>query len=114
MTCADEHSKSRKIIGRRTDVHKVLASASQVCSNGDQLLWLTGDGGFVTPRSGKVRKEMEKRLVELRRQFGDETLLPVYQERGVYNFYMKVDRCDDVAAVANRPSSPFGRLGQHP
>ena len=93
-------------------MRKILASASQVCEKGRQLIWLSADGGYVIPKDGRIGRMMQKELDRLVRRFGDESLLPVYREKGVYNFYMKVERAEDIAPLGLSPD--FRRQGQRP
>ncbi len=79
-------------------MRKILASASQVC--------------YVIPKDGRIGKMLQKELDRLVRRFGDDSLLPVYRERGVYNFYMEVERAEDIAPLGLSPG--FRRQGQCP
>ena len=113
VVASDEHGRKRNITGRKTQVHKILASASQVCGGGNQLLWLDSTGGWVIPRDGGVGKELEKTLHKLLHRQGCDSLLPVYQERGVYNFYMQIEKSEDIASMdAKEGLCPFGRQGR--
>ena len=94
-----ENERARAITGRLTSVRKILASASQVAKKGKQLLWLSGDGGYIIPESSVVGRALQKELRRLIVKHGDVQLLPVYQEKGVYNFYMRVDEVLPVSAV---------------
>ena len=82
------------------------------------MIWLDGTGGYVIPRTGRIGRKLEKTLEELIRNNGTETLLPVYQERGVYNFYMQVEKAEDVATITKPDKqlerNPFGRLAGGP
>ena len=114
LECTDENSMKRNFGGRISDVHKVLASASQVAKAG-QMLWLEADGGYVIPRDGTIGKKLREELARLIDVYGDYTLLPVYQERGVYNFYLQVDDQVETAALGNpepREAPQSGFQGQ--
>ena len=114
LECTDENSMKRNFGGRISDVHKVLASASQVAKAG-QMLWLEADGGYVIPRDGTIGKKLREELARLIDVYGDYTLLPVYQERGVYNFYLQVDDQVETSALGNpepREAPQSGFQGQ--
>ncbi|CAK0830015.1 unnamed protein product [Prorocentrum cordatum] len=111
LHCKDENDARRCITGRRSDVRKILASASQVCEKGRQLIWLSADGGYVIPKDGRIGKMLQKELDRLVRRFGDDSLLPVYRERGVYNFYMKVERAEDIAPLGLSPVDEHYGMG---
>ncbi|CAK0791837.1 unnamed protein product [Prorocentrum cordatum] len=87
-----EDDARRCITGRGSDARKMSASALQVREKGRQLIWLSADEGHVVPKDSRVGKMLQKELDCLARRFGDDSPLPVHRERGVYNFYMKVER----------------------
>ena len=102
LKCTDENEMRRKISGRVSQVHKVLASASQVARAG-QMMLLEQGGGYVIPRDGTIGKMLKAELARAIRMYGDHTLLPVYEERGVYNFYLKVDGDENEASALGSP-----------
>ena len=115
LVCTDEHGQRRGITGRKTDVHKVLASASQVFRGGKQVAWLTEDGGYIIPRDGPVAKAIANVIQRHEQLESGKTMLPVYQEKGVYNFYLKVNGQEEIGAVSKtKEGSPlFERPGKH-
>jgi len=96
----DEYDQRRKVAGRVTAVHKILASAWRINRDGRQRAWLTDEGGYLIPKDGPIAKGMEAALRQLIKQYGDKQLLRLYVERGVYNFYLKVDEAEPLAAVS--------------
>ena len=90
LTLEDEHGQSRRLIGNVTNVHKCLASASRMCAGGKQEIWLNGEGGVVFPADGPIAKGLAREYDRLVAKHGTSSLLPVYQERGVYNVYFKL------------------------
>jgi hypothetical protein len=98
LACTDENGLSRTLSGRYTKVHKVLVSAAQVCKK--QYVWLDGTGGYVIPQDGPIGRAMQAKLDRLLRRHGYRTLLPVCQEKGVYNFYLDVKGQSPLAAVS--------------
>ena len=99
LATVDENGVHRKIGGKVTQVHKVLASASRINRDGKQNAWLTADGGYLIPTTGPIAVGMEKELKKLMKQHGSETLLPLYVEKGVYNFYLKIKDGEPVQAL---------------
>ena len=90
LTLEDEQGQSRRLIGNVTNVHKCLASASRMCAGGKQEIWLNGEGGVVFPADGPIAKGLAREYDRLVAKHGTSSLLPVYQERGVYNVYFKL------------------------
>ena len=113
----DESNLLRTITGRVTDVHKPLTSASQCLGGGNQLCWLDSDGGWIIPRGGVIGKALENELQRLIQKHGSERLLPVYQEKGVYNFYLQIEGREELNAVGGSTtassSSASGSGGFH-
>jgi len=100
LTTRDEYNQSRRISGKVTSVHKVLMSASCVNREGKQRAWLTDTGGYLIPRDGPIAKGMDKHLERLIEKYGAKSLLPLYVEKGVYNFYLKVDKSEAISSVS--------------
>ena len=103
----DEYNQPRKIRGKVTQVHKVLAGAAQINRDGRQRTWLTDTGGYLLPKEGPIAKGVEKELQRLIRKHGSKSLLPLYVEKGVYNFYLKMDKTEAIAAV-DQPAQSGG------
>ena len=115
LKALDESGLKRTANGRVTDVHKALISASQCLGKGGQLCWLDGDGGWIIPRREAIGWALEKQLEKLIAKHGSERLLPIYQENGVYNFYLKVEGKDEINTVgstANSQASSNAASGQ--
>ena len=55
-----------------------------------------GDGGRIILRREAIGRAFETKLEELIAKHGSERLLPIYQENGVYNFYVKVEGKDEI------------------
>ena len=99
LTLEDEQGQSRRMVGNVTNVHKCLASASRMCAGGKQEIWLNGEGGVVFPTGGPIAKGLAREYNKLVKRYGTSSLLPVYQERGVYNVYFKLLAKEKVAPV---------------
>ncbi len=82
-----EHGVLRKITARRADVHKVLVAGSAAAKFQDA--WITKGGGYLVPRSSPIAKGLEKELHKLIKKYGDKNLIQLYEENGVYNFYLR-------------------------
>jgi hypothetical protein len=75
--------------GRRADVHKILVSAGRVHAKG-HVSYLNGAGGWVIPGGSALARKMEDLINEhARRTKGS---LQLYQERGTYVGYVKVQK----------------------
>ena len=99
LTLEDEQGQARRLVGNVTNVHKCLASASRMCAGGKQEIWLNGEGGVVFPAEGPIAKGLAREYNRLVKKHGTSSLLPVYQERGVYNVYFKLLAKEKVAPV---------------
>ena len=99
LTLEDEQGQSRRLVGNVTNVHKCLASASRMCAGGNQEIWLNSQGGVVFPTGGPIAKGLAREYNKLVKRYGTSSLLPVYQERGVYNVYFKLLAKEKVAPV---------------
>lgn len=82
-----EHGISRTLRARRADVHKVLVSGAKAAKFQDA--WITEGGGYLVPRTSPIAKGMQKELDRLIKMHGDKGLIPLYEENGVYNFYLR-------------------------
>ena len=95
----DEYGMMRSLTGRLCGVHKPLVSASQMASAG-YYTWLNDAGGFIVQRESSVGRKISQ-LLGADSQRADSTLLPVYKESGVYNFYLKKGDRGEVSAIAD-------------
>ena len=80
-----ENSRKLKLTARVASVHKPLLSASR-CVNNGQCIWLSKGGGWMIQDTEAVTNEVEKLLWK---HASKATFIPVYEERGVYNVYVK-------------------------
>ena len=64
-------------------------SGGKVAKNSD--MWLGSDGGYIMPRDGVFAKKLRKAFEELRTQYDDSSLTPVYLEKGVFVFDFYVE-----------------------
>ena len=119
LHAADEWDRSLSLGGRLADVHKPLASAGQIASQGRYGIMLRDDGGNMWRKDSKIGVEMRKHLEKLLARYGYAGVIPVHLEKGVYNFYVKdveleekdsqaAKRENQVAAVGSGQSSSGG------
>ncbi len=101
----DEAGNKRRLRARRADVHKVLVAGSKAAQF--QHAWITQGGGYLIPRSSTIGRAMQRELQMLIRRHGDASLIKLYEENGVYNFYLKRGTASPAAStqVANVSAS---------
>ena len=104
----DENTKYWKLGGEFTDVHKILVSAGAVHNKG-HFSWLEAGGGYVIPIGSKVGKELRDAQREILDKYGTQELLPLWEENGVYNFYLKNVQSSSRAAEGSGASSSTSR-----
>ena len=97
LTASDEHNVARSLKGRVADIHKPLVAPSQ-CAKAGQRTYLDEKGGWMFAHDGKVGKQIEKLLAKESQQPG-HGMLPIYQEKGVYNFYLKLGNGGSIAPL---------------
>ena len=85
----DQCGTLRKVNGQVTDVQKILVSASKLHEKG-YYSWLGPGGGYIVPSDGVIGTEMMNYFEQLKEEQGTDGCIPVWEERGVYNFYLKV------------------------
>lgn len=83
----DENGRKCLMKARCVDVHKTLVSAS-ACSR-TQDAWITNDGGWLWPRDGPLGRELAKAVDRIMAKHEYKDTIPIYKERGVYNFYVR-------------------------
>ena len=83
----DENGRRCLMKARCVDVHKTLVSAS-ACSR-TQDAWITNDGGWLWPRDGPLGRELAKAVDRIMAKHEYKDTIPIYKERGVYNFYVR-------------------------
>ena len=88
LTAEDENGQLRRVRGRVSEVHKSLISASKSAQMG-QNGWLTKGGGWLVPDDSRASERIHKILQEESEKM-DHKMIPLYEERGVYNFYLKM------------------------
>lgn len=82
----DHQGRGRSIRGRLVNVHRTLASGTEVAKK--NMVVLSGDGGKIIPRGSKIAIEMDKRLKKLMKQRPEEAekLTEMYVQKGIYVF----------------------------
>ena len=97
----DERGFLRSLTGRVADVHKPLVSQAR-CAEVGQNTWLTKGGGWMVHKSSKVSQKIGQLLEQEAKKPG-HTMLPIHEERGVYNFYLKVGDKGSLSALEDKP-----------
>ena len=90
MKLEDEFGRMRNMNSRVMDVHKNLTSASVVAKAGTNS-WLTDGGGYMLPKNCEANAKIEK-ILAAEASKPKSSMLPLYEERGVYNFYCPTRR----------------------
>lgn len=88
MTAETERGDLARLTGRIADVHKTLVSASKSASLG-QNGWITKHGGWLIPDGSAISHKIKK-LLDREAAKSDHRMIPMYEENGVYNFYVKL------------------------
>ena len=86
----DEGGVMRILNGNATDVQKVLVSASKLHQKG-YCSWIGPGGGEIFPMEHPINVALGKAYAKAVEQYGKDGLIPLREERGVYNFYIKID-----------------------
>ena len=84
----DELGRWRTIDGELADVHKVLISASATHAKG-HFTWLEKGGGYIIPERSDLGKDLRRAFDAAVKKHDLVDLIPVYEEGGVCNFYLK-------------------------
>ncbi|CAE7245381.1 unnamed protein product [Symbiodinium sp. CCMP2592] len=95
----DAAGVGRKIEGRVTDVHRMLASGAAVGKHNHVLLM--GSKGYVMPKGGKIAKALEKTFRETAEAGHGKDVLEMEERRGIYVFdlWVKESKEKDCATV---------------
>jgi hypothetical protein len=97
MKLEDEYGGMRTMSSRVMDVHKNLTSASVAAKAGTNS-WLTEGGGYMLPKNCETNRRIEKLLETEAAKPKSKTLL-LYEEKGVYNFYLKVGKDGSIVSL---------------
>ena len=97
LNLEDDEGRQLQMMSNVTSVHKCLVSASKLCIEGEQEIWLNSAGGFVLPTKGPIAKGLALEYERLVKIHGDREVLPVYLDRGVYNVYFKLKKKAEVS-----------------
>ena len=112
LTGRGEDGAPRRLRGRIADVHKPLVAASQTCEK-DNVVLMTAGGGVILRRWHPAAIAMEKAL-KFNRQWYPSGITDLYQERGVYNFYIELQESKakkDIAPVGEDEEDAQGIFG---
>jgi hypothetical protein len=53
------------------------------------------------PKDGPIAKGLRKELARLMKLHGSEGMLPLYEENGVYNFYLRMPKIKDIGMLGS-------------
>ena len=56
LNLEDDEGRQLQMMSNVTSVHKCLVSASKLCIEGEQEIWLNSAGGFVLPTKGPIAR----------------------------------------------------------
>ena len=103
----------RRLTGQVADVHKILISAAKLHEKGFST-WLGPGGGEIIPLSHPINDELGKAYARAVTKYGKEGLIPVMEENGVYNFYIREEELQDHVASPETPEGgPRDQRGVH-
>ena len=97
LVASDEFDEMRKLTGRVANIHKPLISQSQ-CAKAGQRTYLDDTGGWMFSKDSKVGKEVSRVLQKEARK-DKHGMMPIYEEKGVYNFYLKMGSGGSIAPL---------------
>ena len=121
VTGQAENGCANRVTGRLANVHKVLVSASRCATHGRNG-WVTQDGGYLIPDDSPLSHKIKK-MIHKEASKQQTSLIPMYLENGVYNFYLEVEdsgssreHTDQHGCWVRSETSPFsaGSLDQQP
>ncbi len=101
----DQNGNPKRLTGRTCSPgpHKALVSAASVVDK-NQDIWLGADGGMMMPTDGPIAQGLRQEYERLREQHGIDDLVPVYKEKGVFNFDFWVPTEDKKVETENAKS----------
>ena len=112
LNLEDNEGRQLQMMSNVTSVHKCLISASKLCNEGEpQEIWLNGAGGYVFPTNGPIAKGLAQEYERLVEEYGDSEVLPVYQERGVYNVYFRLKKRGESTSRGQKRKSTAASAG---
>lgn len=106
MLSGDEHDEMRKLTGRVASIHKTLVSQSQ-CAKARQRTYLDDKGGWMFSKDSEAGKKVSK-ILEKEAKREKHGMLPIYEEKGVYNFYLKMGKGGSIAPLEELASASQG------
>ena len=67
-----------------------MVAASRAVKSGNDL-WIGLKGGYMLPRDGPIATGLRREFERLAKIYGMGSTVQLYEENGVYNFYLDVD-----------------------
>jgi hypothetical protein len=87
LVVQDENGRRGNMKMRVAAVHKPLVSAMQMSKTQDA--WITAGGGYLVDRNSPCGIELSGAVERILSKYQFADTVPLYQENGVYNFYVK-------------------------
>lgn len=101
----DTEGVMRKLNGNVADVRKILVSAAKMHERG-YATWLGPGGGEIIPINHPINKAMNEAYHAAVQRHGKDGVIPVVEEDGVYNFYLKEKILEEGEEAARSPDQP--------
>ena len=102
--------KRRTIDGELADVHKVLISASATHAKG-HFTWFEKGGGYIIQERSDLGRDLRRAFEAAVKKHGLVDQIPVYEEKGVYNFYLKNEKPKPEKSVTKPAAMDVSAIG---
>jgi hypothetical protein len=93
------------LAGEYAEVHKILVSASATLANG-HFTRLESCRGYVIRDHSKFGKELREGLENIVGKYGTQELLPLWEGKGVYKFYLQKAKAVQAGGSSCSSTSP--------
>ena len=101
----DENEENVRLNGVLAPVRKPLISCGSLTGK-DNDIWMSEDYGYVIRAGTQLHKELRAAAKRLLGKYAWRDAMPVYKERGVYNFYVKSRKVKTVEATKTKDVCP--------
>ena len=110
----DENNVLQELGGRIADVHKILCSASKLATVGRHDMWLDHEGGSAWDRDSEFGRQLRLAFSALMAKYGETRFVPIYLEKGVYNFYLMSPTAVQPEEASVEPLASLEKESQKP
>ena len=90
--------------GRVSEVHKPLVAASKTADMGYDA-FVDQAGGILMPRHGPLAVGVRREMHRLLKIHGPKGTIPMWREKGVYNFYLEMEKNKLSGATMDQPET---------